>query len=296
MAEIEAKTILQRISHPTDDWFMVDYNMNLYKGCSHGCIYCDSRSENYRIENFSTVRSKKNAIEILEQELIHKKIKGVIGMGAMSDPYNPLEKTSLLTKKALELILKYGYGVSIATKSDLILRDIDILSEIAKKNICHVSLTITCASDDLSKRIEPHVQPSSVRFEVIRQLKARGISVGILMMPILPFINDTTDNIDGLIHQANQVNADYIYPFFGVTLRNIQRDYYYEQLDLLFPGLKEKYQKAFGLHYVCHSPRHKDLYLHFQKEMQKTSMLSSMVAINQQLLRKKGTEQISFTF
>lgn len=296
MKQLDAKTILQRISHPSEHWFKTDYNMNLYKGCSHGCIYCDSRSENYSIENFSEVRSKKNAIQILETELQRKKIKGIIGMGAMSDPYNPLEKTALLTRRALELILKYGYGVSIATKSDLILRDIDLLSAIAKKNICHVSLTITTANDDLCRKIEPYVTVSTRRFEVVKQLKENGVITGILMMPVLPFINDTQENIEGMVFQANQAGADYIYPFFGVTLRNIQRDYYYQQLDRLFPGLKAMYQRTFREQYVCHSPRHKEMYQYFNELMNDTTMKSSMKEINQLLKQKQKQEQLSFQF
>ncbi|MGD9910420.1 MAG: radical SAM protein [Candidatus Izemoplasmatales bacterium] len=296
MNQIEAKTILQRVNHPSEMWFHTDYNMNLYKGCSHGCIYCDSRSENYQIENFSEVRSKKNAIQILEDELSRKKIKGTIGMGAMSDPYNPLEKTALLTRSALELILKYGYGVSIATKSDLILRDIDLLSAIAKKNVCHVSLTITTPNDDLCKKIEPYVAVSSRRFEVVKQLKENGIVTGILMMPILPFINDTLENIDGMIFQANRAKADYIYPFFGVTLRNIQRDYYYQQLDILFPGLKTKYQQTYHNQYECDSPKHRELYAYFAEAMKHTTMLSSMKDINKLLKPRQEPVQLSLMF
>lgn len=166
MVYIDAKQILLKNLKP-ESWFGFDYNMNLYKGCSHGCIYCDSRSQCYRIENFDTVRAKKNAIIILNKELKNKKKKAIVGMGSMSDPYNPVEKNEMLTRDALKLIQRYGFGVGINTKSDLVLRDLDLLKAIHENYCCVVNVTITTPYDELSSKIEPHVCQSSSRFEIL---------------------------------------------------------------------------------------------------------------------------------
>lgn len=160
MEFIKTKTILSTVKYG-NEWYGIDYNMNLYRGCSHGCIYCDSRSSCYHIDDFDIVRSKENALNILKQELIKKKTKGVIGIGSMSDTYNPMERKYEITKGALELISKYNYGVAIDTKSDLILRDLDILKEINSKNNVIVKFTITTPNDELSKIIEPNVCKTS---------------------------------------------------------------------------------------------------------------------------------------
>ena len=174
MEFIKAKTILTKVKNG-EQWYGIDYNMNLYRGCTHGCIYCDSRSNCYHIENFDLVRGKENALNILEQELVKKRVKGVIGIGAMSDTYNPQEIKYEQTRNALKLILKYGYGVSIDTKSDLILRDMDLLKEINKQNNVIIKFTITTPNDDLSKVIEPNVCVSSKRFKAIKELTNNGI-------------------------------------------------------------------------------------------------------------------------
>ena len=186
MEFIEAKTILQRATHG-EEWFGIDYNMNLYKGCCHKCIYCDSRSNCYQVENFDRVRAKKDEIEILSQELKSKRKKGVIGIGAMSDTYNPFEKQYEITRKALELISYYQFGVSIETKSSLIVRDIDIFKEINRKADLILKFTITSADDKLSRKIEPKVCVSSERLKAMKQLSEQGLFVGTLLTPIIPF-------------------------------------------------------------------------------------------------------------
>ena len=194
MEFMEAKTILSRVAH-SEEWFGIDYNMNLYKGCCHKCIYCDSRSNCYNIKDFDRVRSKKNVIELLNKELKSKRKKGVIGIGAMSDTYNPFEKKYEITKKALELISYYNFGVSIETKSNLIVRDIDIFKEIQKDADVILKFTITSADDNLSKIIEPNVCVSSERLKAMKQLSNNGLFVGTLLTPIIPFITDIEENI-----------------------------------------------------------------------------------------------------
>lgn len=264
MEFIEAKKILQKASHG-EEWFGIDYNMNLYKGCSHKCIYCDSRSNCYQVEEFDRVRSKKDGIKILNYELKNKRKSGVIGIGAMSDTYNPFEKQYEITKKALELISYYGFGVSIETKSNLITRDIDIFKEINSKADVILKFTITTADDNLSKIIEPGVCVSSERFKAMKQLSTEGLFVGTLLTPIIPFITDSEENIKNVIRLSAENGAKFVFSMGGVTLRENQREYFYEQLDKSFPTLKEKYIKTFGNNYFCY-PLNKNLLTVFKEE------------------------------
>ncbi len=293
MEFVKAKTILSKVNYG-NDWYGIDYNMNLYRGCPHKCIYCDSRSNCYHIENFDMVRGKENALEILEQELIKKRKKGIIGIGSMSDTYNPLEKEYEQTRGALKLISKYGFGVSIDTKSDLILRDLDILKEINDKNNVIIKFTITTPNDELSKIIEPHVCVSSKRFEAIKKLSDNGIFVGIMMNPVLPFITDSEEDIKKLVKLAHDSGAKFIQTFMGMTLRENQRDYYYEELDKHFKGLKDKYIKYYGERYNCAVPNYKVLYKVFTDECDKYGILYNMRDIIKAYKKEiKDNEQMS---
>jgi len=271
MEFIEAKTILTKVKG-SESWYGIDYNMNLHKGCSHGCIYCDSRSNCYQIKNFNIVRGKLNAISTLERELSRKE-KGVIGMGSMSDPYNPQEKKYEITRDALKLIQKYNYGVSIDTKSDLVLRDIDCLKEISKKNNVIVKFTITTASDELSKKIEPHVCPSSKRFAAIKKLSDNGIFVGIMINPVLPFITDSAENIRSLVRLAHESGAKFIHTYMSMTLRDNQRDYYYSKID---KEIKKRYIETYKESYLCYPLNAKMLYRIFMEECEKHGILYKM--------------------
>lgn len=250
---IQAKTLLSSRSQP-DSFFGCKYNMNLYRGCQHQCIYCDSRSECYQIENFADILYKENAIKKLKKELASKRVKGTIGFGAMNDPYMPVEKKFKLTRGALEVIRDYEFPIHLMTKSDLVLRDIDLIKEISTEYAA-ISFTITTADDELAAKIEPNAPSSSNRFKAIKKLSERGIYVGITMMPILPFINDTIENIEEIVTQASEAGAEYIIPWFSMTLRDRQRGYYYRKLDKLFPGIKAKYIKTYGDDYECASPK-----------------------------------------
>lgn len=271
MEFIEAKTILTKVKG-SESWYGIDYNMNLYKGCSHGCIYCDSRSDCYQIKNFNIVRGKLNAISTLERELSRKE-KGVIGMGSMSDPYNPQEKKYEMTRDALKLIQKYNYGVSIDTKSDLVLRDIDCLKEISKKNNAIVKFTITTASDELSKKIEPHVCPSSKRFAAVKKLSDNGIFVGIMINPVLPFITDSAENIRSLVRLAHENGAKFIHTYMSMTLRDNQREYYYSKIS---PEIKKRYIETYKESYLCYPLNAKMLYRIFMEECEKCGILYKM--------------------
>lgn len=264
MKYIDAKTIITHNKYP-DSWFGNKYNMNIYRGCSHKCIYCDSRSDCYQIKNFDEIIAKKDALKIIEKELKSKRKTGVVGSGAMSDPYNPFEKKYMLTRGALELINSYGFGINITTKSDLVTRDIDIIKKINIHSPVCIGITITTATDALSMKIEPEAPVSSKRFAAIDMFSQNEIYAGILMMPILPFISDNKENIVSIIRIAAEVGAKFIYPSFGLTLRSGQREYFYHKLERLYPGLKERYQRTFGDAYQCSSPNHKELWTLFKK-------------------------------
>ncbi len=208
--EIQAKTMLAHV-HPPDGIFGMRYNMNLYRGCQHQCIYCDSRSACYGIENFADILVKANA---------------------------------------LDLFARYGFGVHINTKSTLVLRDVDRLLALGpgRASVC---FSISTADDDLGRKIEPGAAPVSERYRAMRILAGQGIVVGVSMMPILPFLEDSVENVTAIVEQAVASGARFIIPWFGMSMRDGQREYYYAQLDRLFPGLRQRYERAFGLNYEC---------------------------------------------
>lgn len=230
--------------------------MNLYRGCTHGCIYCDSRSECYGMTHtFEDVEVKQNAPQLLEEALRKKRKACMIATGAMTDPYLPLEKTERLTRRALEIIDRYGFGVTLITKSDLVLRDIDLLQEIHRKAKCVVQMTLTTYDEDLCRILEPNVATTHRRFEVLMELKKAGIPTVVWMTPILPFINDTEENIRGLLGYCKEAQVRGILTFeIGMTLRSGNREYFYKKLDENFPEMKQQYVRSFGLSYCIKSP------------------------------------------
>lgn len=292
MDYIPAKSIISNYKE-NNEWFGGNYNMNIYKGCCHGCIYCDSRSDCYGIEDFDRVRVKENSINLIEKDLKSKRKKGVVSTGAMSDPYNPFEEKLLLTRKALELIDKYNYGAAIDTKSDLIARDIDVLKRIKEHSPVLCKITITTADDELSKKIEPNVSLSSERFKAIKELSDAGIYTGILLMPILPFINDTEENIISIVRKAKENGAKFIYPAFGVTLRSNQRMHFFDKLDKEFPKIKERYIREFQNNYMCSSPKGRELYKIFTEECRKNGIIYKMKDIIEDYKKLYSNEQIS---
>lgn len=232
--------------------------MNLYRGCSHGCIYCDSRSKCYHMEHtFEDIEVKENAIELLESALKHKRRKCMIGTGSMTDPYIPLELELRNVRKALSLIYEHGFGFTVITKSDRILRDIDLLQRINERTKCVVQMTLTTCDEKLCRKIEPNVSTTGERFEVLKEMRDAGIPTVVWLSPILPYINDTEDNISGILDMCIEAKVYGIICFgMGLTLREGNREYFYEQLDRLFPNLKEKYMRQYGNQYVAGSPNH----------------------------------------
>ena len=287
--EIQAKTILNHVKQP-EPYFGLKYNLNLYRGCQHQCIYCDSRSECYQIENFADIHVKVNAVDLLADALPRKRVRGTIGFGSMNDPYMPIEKQYQLCRQALEVIAEHKFPVHIITKSDLVLRDLDLLQEI-NRVYAAVSFTITSADDALARQVEPGAPPSSARFAAMRALAEAGIHTGVTMMPILPFIEDTEENITRLVEMAHEARAGYILPSFGMTLRAGSRDWYYEQLDKRFPGIKQQYIRQFGERYECGSPDWRTLNDVFQKLIQKYQIPTRMLIFTPQPVVKKTEGQ-----
>lgn len=235
--------------------------INIYRGCTHGCIYCDSRSTCYHIEHeFTDIEVKENAGLLLEERLRQKKNKCMIGTGSMSDPYNHYEEKLELTRKCLEIIDRYNFGVCIQTKSCRILRDMDILNSINKKSKCIVQVTLTTYSEELCKIIEPNVSTTKERTEILKRCNENGIKTIVWLTPILPYINDTKENMMGILDYCISNNVyGIIYFGAGLTLREGNREYYYKMLDKYFPNLKEKYIKEYGNSYQIISKNAREL-------------------------------------
>ena len=235
--------------------------MNIYRGCTHGCIYCDSRSRCYQFTHlFEDIEVKRNAPDLLEKALQSKRKRCMIGTGSMSDPYMHCEEQLGLTRRCLEIIQKYGFGVAIQTKSDRILRDMDLLDEINRSAKCVVQMTLTTYDDDLCRILEPDVCNTKRRIEVLERMQERGIPTVVWLTPILPFINDTPENVEAILKECVWVGVKGVIDFgMGLTLREGDREYYYAALDRYFPGMKERYIRTHGNAYELPSTRAKEL-------------------------------------
>ena len=234
-----------------------DNGMNLYRGCSHGCIYCDSRSRCYHMDHaFEDIEVKENAIELLEDALRRKRAKCMLSTGSMTDPYIPLESELLLVRRALELAYRYGFGFTLITKSARVLRDLDLLKAINDRTKCVVQMTLTTADEALCRKLEPNVSTTAERVEALCRLRDAGIPTVVWLCPILPFINDTEENVRAILDDCARARVRGVLCFgMGLTLREGSREYFYAQLDRLFPGLKEEYIRRYGTRYVLDSPR-----------------------------------------
>lgn len=249
--------------------------MNLYRGCTHGCIYCDSRSKCYQMaHDFEDIEVKENALDLLEAALRRKRKRCMIGTGAMSDPYMPLEKRLEYTRRALLLIEQYGFGIALQTKSDLILRDLEILKRINDKTKAVVQITLTTADEELCRIIEPNVCTTKRRFEVLKTLHDEGIPTVVWLCPILPYLNDTEDNIKRLLEMCVEAKVRGILCFgMGLTLREGNREFFYEQLDRHFPMLKQRYIRNYGNQYVVNSPHDAELMRLFHRTCEVNGIL-----------------------
>lgn len=272
--------------------------MNLYRGCTHGCIYCDSRSKCYHMNHrFEDIEVKENAVDLLEYALLHKRKKCMIGCGAMTDPYIPLELQLEHVRKSLVLALKYGFGFTLITKSNLILRDLDLLKEINDKTKCVVQMTLTTHDENLCRKIEPRVCTTKERFHVLKKLRDAGIPTVVWLCPILPFINDTPENISRILDYCIEARVYGIICFgMGVTLRDGNREYFYRQLDASFPGMKERYIKTYGNQYSLNSPNNKELMELFRQKCRQSGIKHDNMQIFEYLTEfeeKQRNEQLS---
>lgn len=250
--------------------------MNLYRGCTHGCIYCDSRSKCYQFTHkFEDIEVKQNAPELLERALRSRRKPCMIGTGAMSDPYMHCEEQLQLTRKCLEIIERYEFGVAVQTKSNRILRDLDILKRIHEKAKCVVQMTLTTYDEELCKILEPNVCTTKERFEVLKIFRDNGIPTVVWLCPVLPFINDTKENIEGILNYCIEAKVHGIICFgMGVTLREGDREYFYDALDKHFPGMKARYHQKYGYAYEVTSDHHRELMALFRETCRKHGILS----------------------
>jgi len=272
--------------------------MNIYRGCLHGCIYCDSRSLCYQMNHkFEDIEVKANAVRLLENTLRRKRNKCMIGTGAMSDPYMPIEEKLGNMRKCLEVIERYGFGVTMITKSTKVLRDLDLLKKINEKSKCVVQMTLTTYDEDLCRIVEPNVETTYERFRALEILRDNGIPTVVWLCPILPFINDTEENIRGILDYCVRAKVKGIINFdMGVTLRDGNREYFYKKLDEHFPGLKEKYIRMYGNSYQLSSPNSRQLNMIYKSECIKNGIMCDVNECFEYLNKyedKYGGEQIS---
>lgn len=294
MDYIPAKHIL--IRSKSTAWFGTDHTVNLYRGCCHGCLYCDSRSDCYRNPNFDRVTAKADALRILRDELARKVRPAFIAMGAMSDPYNPFEEELLLTRHALELIDAYDCGVSVDTKSDLIVRDIDLYQSIQAHSPVICKLTITTVDEDLAAKVEPRAPSPARRLAAVRSLAQAGLFCGVLLMPVLPFLEDRPEQVLSVVDRSADAGAKFIYSGFGVTMRQGQREYFLRELDRAFPGehLSRRYLARYGDRYRCPSPRARELWEVFAARCRERGLLYQMPHIVSAATRGYGDRQLTF--
>ena len=266
---VEAKGILTGKSS--------SFGMNLYRGCTHGCVYCDSRSLCYQFSHpFEDVEVKQNAPALLEKALRTKRKKCMIGTGSMSDPYQPCEEQLQLTRRSLEIIRKHGFGAALLTKSDRVLRDLDLLEALHRETRCVVQMTLTIWDEELSRILEPGVCSTRRRVEALKEMQRRGIPTVVWLAPVLPFLTDTEENLRPILEACAEAGVKGILCFgMGMTLRDGDREYYYEALDRNFPGLKERYIRCYGNAYVLPSPNAEKLTEIFRRTCGENGILST---------------------
>ncbi len=261
---VQAKSLLTR-----------ENGMNIYRGCMHGCVYCDSRSRCYHFTHpFEDIEVKENAPDLLEKILRTKKKRILIGTGSMCDPYQPCEMELKLVRSCLELISRYGFGAAVLTKSDRVLRDLDLLADINSRAKAVVQMSLTIADEDLSRKLEPHVCSSKRRYEVLKEIRKAGIPAVVWMTPVLPFLTDTKENVEEILDWCIDAGVKGILCWnMGMTLREGNREYYYQALDTYFPGLSQKYREIYGNSYEVLSRRNADLMSRFHETCEKAGIL-----------------------
>lgn len=273
---IPAKTILQKSRFEPSEWFGIDFVMNLYRGCTHGCIYCDGRSNCYGIKTFEDVQVKQDTDVLLAKTLRAKRSSGVISTGVISDCYNVHEEELCVTRKALNIIADCRFGVDVNTKSALVTRDIDLLERIAWARSAMVRFSITTADDDLARIIEPHAPPSSARFAAIKQISDGGIFTGVMLTPVIPFVTDSEENIQSIVELAHQSGASFIYTLGGISIRDGQKEYFLSKLKKMSPKLARRFQETYGSSYFCYSLELNDRLSQLREQCDKAGILYRM--------------------
>ncbi len=286
--EIQAKSLLSAAK--TADWFGARYIYNIYRGCTHGCIYCDSRSRCYGIDDFENVRVKVNALELLRAQLARKHERALIATGSASDPYNPAEEQYRLTRETLALCVQMGFPVHICTKSDMILRDADLF--VKNPDYYSAAFTVTTCDEALAARLEPGAPSPQYRLRAMRTLSDLGMCTGVMLSPVLPFIEDTEKNIRAVIAQSAENGARYCVAFFGVTLRDRQREYFFRAIERHYPNMSGKYLSSFGVRDTCMSKNAQALDAFAADLCKKHGMAYGMKAAAIEL--RGGNQQTSF--
>lgn len=287
MDTVPARQLLTPLRPDMEHFFYANYNMNLYRGCSHGCIYCDSRSLCYHLTDFDHVRVKQDALALLESELRAKRRPGIVSMGAMSDPFNPFERTAKVTRGALELFCRHGFGVAFTTKAALCARDADLLARLSRSAPVRACLTLTCASDTLCRKLEPHVSPTSQRLEAMRTLADAGVYTGIWLNPVLPYLTDSWQNLEELLVRTHDAGGRYAVCFFGMTLRSGNREYFFRALDQHFPGVRQAYLQRYGNQYFCLAREAEALARQYENLCNRLGLAYTFREINRQMLAKQ---------
>lgn len=283
MEYIDVKTIVRKCT-PNWNYLLFDYAMDIYRGCSHGCIYCYARSSYYeKTDNFTCIRAKRNALQIIWDELMRKVKTGVVLIGGVSDSYNPKEKELKLTRNTLELVNAFGFGACIITKSNLVTRDADILSDIKEHSPASVNFSITCCDDETCKKVEPFASATTERFKALEYLAKNGITTGVLIDPVIPYITDTNENVRELVKKAKQYGAQYIYLSTQITMADVQRDYFLQEAEKHYPGISEKFLKRYKNYYRCRSFNGKELWQTFVESCEKEGISYDMKAVNQRI-------------
>ena len=246
---------------------------NIYRGCSHGCIYCFARGQHYNSSDFTEIHIEKDGLSVIRDEFerIAKPI--VVATGGLSDPYNPVEQDSQLTRSVLELVNEFSFGICILTKSDMVVRDIDILQKIKTHSPVNVCLTITCAEDELCRIVEPYAPTSSQRFAAIREIARQGIPTGVLIDPMLPYITDTESNIRTIVKKAKDAGAGYVYTSMGAIIEGEGREYFFKKTEQHFPGITDRYDRQFGSSNYCQSPNKEELCAAFAEECERHELV-----------------------
>lgn len=286
MEFIDAKKIVTNVKHVNYDYLAFEYIVNIYWGCNHGCIYCYARSDYYdKIGNlggdFDCIRAKRNALQIIRDDLQRKVKKGVVFTGSMSDPYNAEEKEQKLTRNTLELLNAFDFGACVLTKSDLVTRDMDVLLDIKEHSPVNVNFSITCSDDDMCAKLEPFASTSTERFRAIEHLSKNGIITGVFIDPVIPYITDTKENVREMVKKAKYYGASYIYLSTQVTMADGQREYFYKKAELYYPGISEKYETKFKKYYYCRSPYAQTLWNTFVEECERENIVFDMRLANQ---------------